>query len=349
MSVKLIPFGCLPSGEKVDILEIENENGMRLQILTLGAVLHRLYAPDRFGKLADVTLGQNNVEECWKKPIGVGMVVGRCANRISDAMYTDIGHKILLEENAPEMTLHSASGNYGRHIFAPDELDKSGSSVTLALHDDGWAGFPGQVDFSVTYTLTQENTLRIEYKAQCTERTVMNPTHHMYLNLAGQGNGMIDQQLLQIDADYFLPAAKNGLPTGEVRSLKESALDARKPVPFANIFNANDADIYMFGGMDHNYCLRGRGFRRAGSVTDPGSGRRVTVYTDMPGMQVYTMNGLPHSFSGKDGAEYVSHGAVCLETQQYPNAVNYSHFPSPIIEAGNIWHSVTEYHFDSIG
>ena len=340
------PFGHLPDGREITRIVLDNGCGMSAEILTLGAVLHRLMVPDRQGVAADVTLGQDTAQDYWRHPYGVGMVVGRCANRIANACYRDGDRLVKLEANASGFTLHSASGNWGRHVFQAHIPDPHAARVQLTLTDDAWAGFPGRLELCVTYTLEEDQTLRIDYDAICTERTVLNPTHHMFLNLAGQAAGSIADQLLEVSANAYLPARPDGLPTGEIRALDGSALDVRQPKFFRSLFASDDPDIAMFGGLDHNYCLHGDGYRRAGSVTDPVSGRRVTVYTDMPGIQVYTFNGLPHALSGKDGAQYVSHCAFCLETQHYPNAVNEPRFPSALVPANTPCHSVTAYRFD---
>ena len=345
---KQAPFGMLPGGQTVTLIELNNGNGMTAQILSLGAIVHRLMVPDRLGHAADVVLGQSTAQAIWERPYGVGMVVGRCANRISGGCYTDGDRVIRLEQNAPGMTLHSASGNWGRRLFDVRIPDARQPRVELTLTDEGWAGFPGRLSLCVTYSLQQNQTLRIDYDAQCTERTVINPTQHMFLNLSGQASGSIGDQVLQVEADSYLPAAASGVPTGEIRPLQGSALDARTPVAFSDILESGDPDIVLFGGLDHNYCLRTAGYARAASVSDPHSGRRVTVFTDMPGIQVYTFNGLPRALSGKDGAMYTSHCAFCLETQHYPNAVNTPAFPSPMMEAATPWHSATAYQFDLV-
>lgn len=344
MPVQLIPFGRAADGETIHLIRLINAGGHIAEFLTQGAAIHRLCFPDREGRLADVSLGQN--ANALHRPVGVGFVIGRCANRIEGGCYEDGGKTVALEKNAEGYTLHSESGCYARRLFAPVIENEYGTQVLFTLRDEGWAGFPGTLELLVRYTLTDEGALRIAYEACCTERTVLNITNHVYLNLAGHGSGPIDGQLVQINADYYLPNDSRGMPTGEILSVEGTALDLRTPTPFGKGFASGDERLEKFGGWDYNYCLRGRGLRKAAVVLEPNSGRRVSVFTDLPGLQLYTMNGLPDGISGKDGAVYGPHHAFCLETQHYPNAANMSHFPSPMVEAGQIWRSITEYRFD---
>lgn len=339
-------FGKLDSGEEVRLFHLENDEGLEIDIIEYGAIIHRLVVPDRKGERADVVMGQDTLEDYIKKPGFYAAVIGRCANRIANAVFSIDGKEYVLEKNNGSNNLHSGSGNYADKLFRGklfDSEDKVG--VTLYYKDFGRGGFPGTVDVWVTYTLTSEGCLEIRYKAIPDSDTVINLTNHAYFNLSGHDSGSVENHLLQIEADFYLPNDNMALPTGEVFSVKGTDMDFNFPRPIGDGFRSAEVQLAQFGGYDHNYCLRGRGYRKVAELYDPVSGRGMEVYTDLPGMQLYTTNTAMKNSTGKDGAIYQKHGALCLETQHFPNSVNMSHFPSPIYRAGETYESVTAFKF----
>jgi len=279
-------------------------------------------------------------------PNCAGGVIGRVANRISGARFS-IGEKTYHTEISSDgFTLHSGSGNYIRRNFAGKIFERNGvAGVTLSLRDNGEGGFPGGMDVSVTYTLDVKGNLRLFYEAMPEEDTPINFTNHVYFNLAGHGSGSVADQILQIDADYYLPGLVTGMPTGEIRSVKGTAMDFSSPKALGEGFASDEPQITSIGGYDHNYCIRGRGMRRGGFAKDPLSGRCLEFFTDMPGVQLYTGVHMRDNFQGKDGAVYQKLHSFCLETQNYTNAINWSQFPSMLYRAGMKFESETVYRF----
>ena len=340
-------FETLPDSREVFLYRITNGTGITAEILSYGGMIHRLLVPDKNGELADVVLGQDNIKGYQKMPNCAGPVIGRVANRISNAQFTAGGAVWHTENNAKgDCTLHSGSANYSHRNFEGKtfaENDRAG--VTLSLRDNGEGGFPGGMDVSVTYSLDLEGNLRIFYEALPEMETPVNFTNHVYFNLAGHKSGSVAEQYLQLEADFFMTHHVNGLPLGEIRSVKGTDMDFTVPAPLGQGFHSDDAQLSL-GGYDHNYCIRGRGMRRGGFAKDKKSGRCLEFFTDMPGVQLYT--GI-HLFDGvcfgKDDAQYRNECGFCLETQHYPDAVNLSQFPSPYYAAGEKFESETIFRF----
>ncbi len=209
----------------------------------------------------------------------------------------------------------------------------------------GRGGFPGEVDVWVTYVLTPENELQIRYRAIPTEDTVLNLTSHCYFNLAGHDSGSAADHRICINADFYLPAAEGGLPTGEVLRVQGTGLDLTAMRKIRDGLESGDKQIALQGGYDHNFCLRGSGYREAAVVSDEKSGRVMTVFTDLPGVQFYTAGNDMPGDGFKDGASYHKYDAFCLETQYFPDATAHSHFPQPVVRAGSVFESMTAFRF----
>ena len=339
-------FGTLPDGDKVFLYRIQGEKGVTAEILSFGAIIHRLYAPDRNGALADVVLGRDKLEEYFDRINCAGDFIGRVANRISRAQF-QIGDKVYKTEvNSHDYTLHSATGNYGRRNFTGKAFESEGlAGVKLSLRDNGEAGFPGGMDVSLTYSLDAAGNLRLFYEAMPEEETPISFTNHVYFNLGGHDSGSVANHILQIEADFYMPNLVDSMPTGEVLSVKGTGLDFTTPKPMGEGFASDDPQVRLIGGYDHNYCIRGRGMRRGGFAKDPKSGRCMEFFTDMPGVQLYTAVHMRENFPGKDGALYQRLHSFCLETQNYTNAINWSHLPSMIYKAGEKFESETVYRF----
>ena len=339
-------FGKLPNGEEVYLFRINGANCISAEILSYGATIHRLYSPDKNGKLADVVLGRDKLEEYMETPNPTGGVIGRVANRISGAQFS-IGEKVYHTEVSYDgFTLHSGSGNYARRNFTGKVFERDGlAGVTFSLRDNGEGGFPGGMDVSVTYSLDANGNLRLFYEAMPEEDTPISFTNHVYFNLAGHNAGSVADQVLQIDADFYMPNLVDSMPTGEILSVKGTAMDFTSPKTLGEGFAGGDPQVKLIGGYDHNFCIRGRGMRRGGFAKDPASGRCLDFFTDMPGVQLYTAVHMRDNFKGKDGAVYQKLHSFCLETQNYTNAINWSQFPSMIYKAGEKFESETIYRF----
>jgi len=339
-------FGKLADGGEVFLYRIKGGGRVTAEILSYGATIHRLFAPDRDGKLADLVMGRDNLKEYMETPNCAGCFIGRVANRISGAQF-NIGEKLYhTEKGSNGFTLHSGSANYARRNFSGKTFERDGiAGVTLSLRDNGEGGFPGGMDVSVTYSLDANGNFRLFYEAMPEEDTPISFTNHVYFNLAGHGSGSVAKQILQIDADYYMPGLENGMPTGEILSVKGTAMDFNSPKTLGEGFASTEPQIRSIGGYDHNFCIRGRGMRRGGYAKDPLSGRCLEFFTDMPGVQLYTGVHMRDNFPGKDGAVYQKLHSFCLETQNYTNAINWSQFPSMLYRAGVKFESETIYRF----
>jgi aldose 1-epimerase len=339
-------FGKLPDGGEVFLYRIHGGKGVTAEVISFGAIIHRLFAPDRNGKPADIVLGRNTVEEYMERPNCCADFIGRVANRISGAQF-NIGEKVFhTDVNSRDYTLHSGSGNYAKRNFTGKMFNRENcAGVILSLRDNGEGGFPGGMDVSVTYSLDADGNFRLFYEAMPEEDTPISFTNHVYFNLAGHGAGSVANQILQIDADFYMPNLADSMPTGEILSVKGTAMDFTVPKTLGEGFDSNDPQVRIVGGYDHNYCIRGRGKRRGGYAKDPLSGRCLEFFTDMPGVQLYTGVHMRDNFQGKDGAVYQKLHSFCLETQNYTNAVNWSHFPSMLYMAGEKFESETVYRF----
>lgn len=339
-------FGTLPNGDIVYSCVLNNGNGMEAEILTLGGILNRLYVPDRNGVVSDVVLGRERLEQYLEDGSCTSAVVGRVANRIAGGCYEYNGKKVVLEQNYGKDLLHSGSGNYAAKNFEGSLfVEDNFAAVQLKLLDIGEGGFPGKVEVTIFYRLYTDGRLEIEYRLLPEEDTPINITSHAYFNLAGQEKGALQGHALWIDADAYLPADASGMPIGEIRKVEGTDFDFRKQASLADRMCSEDEQIRLFDGYDHNFCLNGSGMRKVAVLSEESSGRYMKVYTDMPGMQLYTTNSLPKPVPGKGGCCYCEHSAVCLETQQYPNAVNEPSFPSAFFAGGKLYETKTIFEF----
>ena len=327
------PFGSLPNGGQIYRITLTAPSGISLEVLTLGATIHRLYIPSGEG-LTDVVLGKPDLAAYLENGLCNSSVIGRCANRVADASYVWKGRRIALQANFGRHCIHGGSGCYAMKEFAFSiRREPNALRLSLWLLDQGEGGFPGQVAFRVDYVLDNKSVI-IEYQAVPTEDTVRNVTRHAYVDINGPGSGAADKQVLRLFAGSYLPAFSNGLPTGKRRSVEGTCFDFRKPVQISDALQGAGEQLSQFGGFDHNFCIDGQGFRQAAELRGMRTGIRMEVWTDCPGIQMFTLNQVPPAFGGKDGRRYSRHGAVCLEAQHYPDAVHHREWPSPMIPAG---------------
>jgi len=330
-------------GAQVSACGMKNANGMTVRILSYGGVIQSIEVPDRNGRTADVVLGAGSGETCRACACNAA-VIGRVANRIGNGRFSLGGKETVLDANEGTTTLHGASGNYGQRDFTV--LEHTDSLVRLGLREEGEGGFPGGASVVVTYTLSEDNTLSVEYEVTPEETTPVNVTNHAYFNLAGHASGTVDDQVLQLEADLYTPADRKDIPTGEILSVKGTPFDFRRGARLGDAM----ADLELFGdwhgGFDHNLVLRGRGFRQAGAASDPASGRKMTLFTDLPGVQLFTANFFGKMrIEGKGGVRYPLHAGFCLETQYFPDSVNKPHFPDCIVRAGETFRTKTAFRF----
>ncbi len=334
-------FGTLFNGETASLYTITSGN-LTAVFTDLGATLVKLFVPGRDGKLADVVLGFDDPDKYWEGGRFFGAVVGRNCNRVGGAAFTLNGKQYKMEPNDQgKNNLHSGTAFFKRRIW--DVVSVTENAITFSLESpDGDQGFPGNAHIRVTYTLEQGNTLRITYSGVCDRDTVFNMTNHSYFNLAGHDKPeKAMDQILCMPARFFTPADAESIPTGEKRSVEGTAMDFRTPKAIGRDIDRDEEPLRLQGGYDHNFEV----FTNPCAIlSDPDSGRTMAVITDCPGMQVYSGNYLAGEI-GKDGVSYTRRGAVCLETQFYPNALNYPQWPQPIVPAGEKYKSETCYVF----
>ena len=346
MSANEEPFGQTPDGREVALYTLTNTNGLRAKITNYGAILVSLEVPDRDGNLADITLGFDALDGYLAGPPYFGATVGRYANRIGKAKFVLDGVEYELATNNGENHLHGGNKGFDKVVWRPEDLWANDNEALLKMSyisEDDEEGYPGNLACTVTYTLTKDNELKINYEAQTDKTTVVNLTNHSYFNLAGQGTGDILGHELTLNADKYTPVDEGLIPTGEIRSVKDSPMDFTLPMSIGSrIKQVGD-------GYDHNYVLNSGGgtLALAARAYEPTSGRIMEIYTTEPGVQLYTGNFLDGSLTGKAGKVYKKHYAFCLETQHFPDSPNKPNFPSVVLLPGQKYTTVTVHKFST--
>ncbi len=332
-------FGELPNGEFSHLYTISCGQ-LVAKVADLGATLVSLYVPDKNGCLSDVVLGYDSPAGYLESGTYFGATVGRNANRIHNACFVLNNKTWCLSNNEGPNSLHSGPDGYNIRLWKVESHTEN--SIVLSLHSPhGDQGFPGNADIQVRYTLEQ-NGLRIVYDAVSDRDTVFNLTNHSYFNLAGhQNQHQAMEQLLTMPARFFNPDDAANIPTGELRNVADTPMDFRMPKALGRDIGENYEPLHLQGGYDHNFEVF---CNPAAILTDASSGRSMAVYTDCPGVQLYTANFTEGQ--GKDGVVYKPRCGVCLETQYYPDAVNHPEWPQPFVKAGQPYHSETEYRFN---
>jgi aldose 1-epimerase len=337
-------WGKMPDGTAVEIYTL-SAGVYEAQIATYGGVLVSFKAPDRNGKVGDVVLGFDGLDGYVANFNGsadafFGAIIGRYANRIAKGSFTLDGQKYSLPRNNGENTLHGGPHGFNNVVWNAKAIP--GGVELTHLSKDGEAGFPGNLSAMVRYTL-EKSELRIEYSATTDKDTVVNLTNHAYFNLTGSGDILNHQ--LTLHASRFTPIDAGLIPTGELKPVDGTPFDFRKPTAVGARINANDEQLHLAHGYDHNWVLdsTGRKVTEAAEVYDPVSGRVLTVLTDQPGIQFYSGNFLDGSIKGKGGVPYQLHAALCLETQHFPDSPNHPDFPSTELKPGQRYHTVTIY------
>ena len=337
-------FGKLPDGTEIEEYTLRSAKGATAKVITYGATLTELWVPDKSGKSEDVVLGFDNLDGYLGDHPFFGATVGRYGNRIAKGKFSIDGHEYSLFLNNGPNSLHGGKVGFNRKVWKAEMVKMAhGSAVKLSyVSKDGEEGYPGTLTTTVTYELTDDNALKITYHASTDKPTVVNLTNHSYFNLSGAGSGDILNEVLQIDADRYTPVDDTLIPTGELATVEGTPYDFRK----ATVIGARSAQVPKLAGYDNNFVLNGEvgKLRKVGSLFDPASGRDMEVWTTEPGVQVYISLGLNGSIKGIGGA-YPKFGAVCLETQHFPDSPNRSNFPSTVVRPGKDYQSETVYKF----
>lgn len=348
MSMERSVFGKLPDGTAVECCTLKNASDMTARLLTYGCRIAELRAPDRNGKLENVVLRHDTLAEYASGSDVLGAAIGRYANRIAGAEFRIGGKTWSVVKNEGENSLHSAPGGFQDRVWRIERSSGGDApSVTFAYHSpDGEGGFPGNVDAEVTYTLSADNALIIEYGAETDAETPFSMTNHSFFNLTGDPAKDILSHELQLDAEQITEADDALIPTGRLLPVAGTPFDFRTPKTIGRDLRARDRLLERCGGYDHNFALCAvDGVRRIGSLYDAASGRRMLVSTDLPGVQVYTANSFAPGMKGSGGIALDAHHAVCLETQFYPDSVNRPEFPYANLKPGKPFRSTTIYQF----
>lgn len=342
-------WGKTPKGEEVELYTLRNGKN-EVSIATWGAAVTSLRVPDRNGAIADIVLGFDSLEPYTKPNPFFGVVVGRYANRIGQGRFTLDHKEYKLTINNDKNQLHGGPEGFYRKVWKAEEVEaKDGPSLKLTyVSPDGEEGYPGTLTASVTYTLTDDSALRMEYTATTDKLTVVNLTNHAYFNLSGPGEGEILGDELMVKAARYTPVDETSIPTGELRSVANTPFDFRKQTALGARIGAADDQLKIGKGYDHNFVLDGgvtKKPRLVASMHDPKSGRVLEIITTEPGMQLYTGNFLDGTIKGKGGKVYAHRGAFCLETQHYPDSPNHPSFPTTVLKPGKKYQSTTLYRF----
>ncbi len=343
-------FGRTGDGKGVDLYTGRNSKGIEVQIATYGGIIVAIKTPDRTGKFDDIVLGFDKLEPYLKGHPYFGAITGRYANRIARGRFTLGGTEYKLATNNGNNHLHGGIRGFDKVVWEVSrQLPVTGGfALELSyLSKDGEEGYPGNLSTRVTYTLNEQNELRIDYYATTDKDTVVNLTNHSYFNLTGQGNEDILSHRLAINGDRFTPTDASAIPTGELRPVKDTPFDFTIFRAIGDGITSNDEQIVLGRGYDHNWVLNGTmgTLRQVARVVEPKSGRVLEVSTTEPGVQFYTANYLDGSLTGKGGKVYHKRYGFCLETQHYPDSPNQPTFPTTVLKKGARYRSTTVFKF----
>jgi len=350
MDIEKRSFGQTGDKTPVDLYTLTNTNGMEARITNYGATLVGLMVVDRNGNTGDVTLGYDSLQEYINGPCYFGCIAGRYANRIAGGRFSLNDTAYILAQNDGDNHLHGGNHGFDKAVWQAREIENDdGPGLKLTyLSPDGEEGYPGNLSVTVVYAVTHRNELRIDFSAVTDKPTIVNLTHHSYFNLAGSGD-ILNHELM-INADRFCPVDPSLIPTGELRAVKGTPLDFTQPMVIGARIDQDDEQLQIAKGYDHNWvlnktsdepCLAARAFER-------NSGRTLEVYTTQPGVQFYSGNLMADRIAGKAGQIYPHRGGFCLETQDFPDSPNRPNFPSTTLNPGSKYEHTTIYKFARI-
>jgi aldose 1-epimerase len=359
-------YGTTAGGQDVDEYTLTNANGMEVKIITFGGIITSIKVPDRKHNMANVALGFNNLNDYETKSPYFGCITGRYANRIANGIFTLDGVTYCLDMNNGPNSLHGGFQGFDKKVWEVVEASVGQDGVVLKLHylslagegfdpelntvsplcPDGERGYPGNLDTYVTYTLTDQNEIRIDYMATTDAPTVVNLTNHTYWNLAGEGSGTIYDHILMINADTYTPDDPNLIPTGDLAPVEGTPFDFRVPKPVADGIRSDHPQIVIGRGFDHNWVLNrpspdDKSLILAAAMCEPTSGRVLQVWTTEPGIQFYAGNFLDGTLYGTSQRAYRQGDGLALETQHFPDSPNHSNFPSTRLDPGQTYQTTT--------
>ena len=334
-------FGYTSDGDTVKSYIMTNSRGMSVCILEYGCIIQKLEVPDRVGLLTDVVLGFDTMDEYEFGGRCFGALVGRYANRIKDAQFTIDGRTYILPQNDSHNHLN---GTYTKRIFHAEQVENK--LVFHGISPDGEEGYPGRVTFDVSYEVTENNELIVEYTATTDKDTIINLTNHSYFNLNGQDGRTIEDLILTLNSDFYAEGDAEYMPTGAILSVAGTPMDFRNGKAIGAEIGKDWNYIKAYGGYDHTFALRKeRNLSHALTLESPRTGIRMKCFTTQPCVQLYTGNYINDAV-GKRGVVYPKHGGVCLETMHFPCSPSYSHFPSTVLRKGETYKEMTIYRFE---
>lgn len=352
-------FGQLPDGRQVDVYQLTNANGIELRVANYGGTILSLKTPDREGNVDDIVLGFNSLDEYLsdeyrKANPYFGAIIGRYGNRIAEGQFTLEGETYTLATNDGDNHLHGGQQGFDRVLWQAEPF-KNDEGTGLVLHytsEDGEEGYPGRLETQVTYTLTDDDALIVDYQAETDKATPINLTQHSYFNLKGEGSDSILDHQLMLNADTFTPVSESLIPTGELQPVEGTPFDFTQATPIGERIEQDNEQLSFGGGYDHNFVLNRDNTERddlvmAAKVWEPQSGRMLEIETTEPGIQFYSGNFLTGDLTGKSGQAYPQRSGFALETQHFPDSPNQDTFPSTILEPGETYHSRTVFRFSA--
>ena len=341
-------FQTVVNGDSTDLFTIVNTKGMEVSITNYGARIVSLVVPDKDGRPLDVVLGFDHIDDYLSKPSSFGATMGRVTNRIGYGRFVLDGDTIQLDKNNGPHTIHGGNAGWRQQVFDAEQPNDS-TLILSYLSPDGEAGFPGNVRVTVKFTVTTANALTIDYAAQTDRKTVINMTNHSFFNLSGNPENSIMDNTLYVNANHFTPLDTSLITTGEILSVAGTPFDFNQPLTIKEGIarDSTNKQLQIVGGLDHNWVLNTGGDPTilAAKLYAPSSGIALEVFTNEPGIQVYTGNMLDGSQNGKGGHPFSKQTAVCLETQHFPDAPNKPEWPSIVLMPEHAYHSICTYQF----
>jgi len=347
-------YGTTQDGQTVHEYTLTNANEMEVKVITYGAIITSIRVSDRYGVFDNVALGFESLEKYQGDHPYFGAIVGRYGNRIANGKFTLDGTEYTLAQNDGSNSLHGGLKGFDKVVWSADEVsDEDSTGIRLSYQsDDGEEGYPGNLNVTVTYWLTQHNEIKIMYEIMADARTVANVTNHSYFNLKGEGKGTIYDHVLMLNADHYTPTDETQIPTGEIAPVEGTPFDFRVPKTIGSGQRSSHRQIMLSKGYDHNFVLNRDGLYQGevgfvGRVYAPMTGRIMEVWTTEPGVQFYAGNFLDSTLVGSSGQVYRQSDGLALETQHFPDSPNQPDFPSTVLEPNETYHSTTIYKFST--
>lgn len=349
MKIEKSNFGITGNGHATDIYALSNNNGMQVKITNYGGTITSIHVPDKNNNISDVVLGFDTLEGYTSSKPFLGCIVGRYGNRIANGTFNLNGKTYRLATNNGQNHLHGGNIGFDKVVWKAEEIrtDQTIGLKLTYLSKNGEEGYPGNLDVTVTYTLTNENAIQIDYFAFTDQPTLCNLTNHSAFNLKDAGASPILNHELILDADYLTPVDETMIPTGEIIPVNGTPFDFRQPVKVGARIESDDQQLKYGHGYDHNFVLNGsvNVLRLVGKLSELSTGRLMEIWTTEPGIQFYSGNFLKKTIIGKNNTIYDYRHGLCLETQHYPDSPNHPHFPSTVLLPGEQYKSTTIYKF----